>query len=114
MKDRVRLVLARRPKLRATTRKLSCALTAEKPLLPRKLGKVMGRTASFIGPRATTFKSVIRLSSLSRNRGQSMISVIRKNVRMLLAVRVEAVSKSPRQTPPEQRKTRQRSREGSL
>ena len=53
--------------------------------------KVMGRIARFIGPRATTFKSVIRLSGLSRNREQSMRSVIRRKVRMLLAVRVEVV-----------------------
>ena len=36
--------------------------------LPRRLGKATSRTARFIRPRAMTFKSVIRLSSLSRNR----------------------------------------------
>lgn len=75
----------------APTRKLLCALTAKKPLKPRKLGKVMGHTATFIGPRATTFRSGTRLSSLSRNRGQSMRSMIRRKVRMFLAVMAEAV-----------------------
>ena len=34
----------------------------------RRPGKVMGRIARFIGPRATTFKSAIRLSSLLKDR----------------------------------------------
>jgi hypothetical protein len=77
--------------LRPPARKLPCALTAGKPLLPRKPGKVMGRIARFIGPRATTFKSVIRLNNLSKDRKQSMRSVTRKRVRMLLAARAEVV-----------------------
>ena len=91
MKDRVRLVLARRPKLKSPAWKLPCALTARRLRLPRRLGKVVGCIARFIRPKATTFKSVIRLISLSSGRKQSMRSMIRKRVRMLLAVRAEAV-----------------------
>ena len=77
--------------MRPPARNLLCALTARKPLLPRKPGKVMGCIARFIGPKATTFKSVIRLSSLSKDRRKNMKSVTRKGVRMLLAVRAEVV-----------------------
>ena len=85
----MRLVPARRPKLRPPARKLPCALTVGKPLLPRRPGKVMGRTARFIGPRATTFKSVIRLSSLRQRAKYDKRG--KEKVRLSLAVRVEAV-----------------------
>lgn len=91
MKDRVHLVPATLPRLKSPARKLSCALTVGKLRLLRRLGKVMGRIARSIGPRSTTFRSVIRLSSLSRGKELSTRSVTRKNVRMLLVVRVEAV-----------------------
>ena len=51
----------------------------------------MGHTTRSTGPRATTFRSAIRLSSWSRDREQNMRSVIRKMVRMSLAVRAEAM-----------------------
>ena len=91
MEYQERLVPARRLKLRPPARKLSCALTAGKLLQSRRPGKVMCRIARFIGLRATTFKSVIRLSSLVGDKEQSMRSVIRKRVRMLLAVRAGVV-----------------------
>ena len=91
LKDLARLVLARRPKMRLPVRKLPCALTAWRLLLPRKPGKVRGHIERFLGPRATTLKSVTKLSSLSRSRRRNMRSVIRKKVRMLLAVRAEVV-----------------------
>ena len=82
---------SKKAKAKAPARKMPLALPAGKPLPPRNLGKVMGRTARSIGPRAMTFRSVTRLSSMSRNKGQNMISVTRKNVRMPLVERAEAM-----------------------
>ena len=92
MRDRARLVQERRLRPRPPSRKLTRALSAGRLRLPRKLEKVMGRTAKSTGPRATISKSVIRLSSSSRGRGLNMRSVIRKKVRMAPAGRAEAVN----------------------
>ena len=75
------------------------ALPAGKPLPRKKLGKVMGRTARSTGPRAMTFRSVTGLTSLSRNRGQNMISVTRRKVRIPLAERAEAVKQTATANP---------------
>ena len=92
--------------MRPPASKLPRALHAGKPLPPKKLGKEMGHNARSTRPKATTFMGVIRASSLSRDREQSMRSVTRKRVRMLLAVRAKAVKEIPRQTLQEPRKTR--------
>ena len=54
--------IGKNAKVDVPARRLSCALIAEKLQLPRRPGRAMGRTARSIGPRATTFKSAIRLS----------------------------------------------------
>ena len=81
----------KKAKAEAPGKEVPRALPAGKPVPRKKSGKVMGRTARSTRPRATTSMNVIKLSSLSRDREQSMRSVIRKIVRMLLAVRAEAV-----------------------
>ena len=53
MKDRACLVPARRLRLKPPARKLPRALISRRLRLLRKVGKVMDRTARFIGPRAT-------------------------------------------------------------
>ena len=85
----------KKAKAEAPARKLPRALPAEKPLLLKKLGKVMGRIARSTGQRATIFRSAIRSNSWSRNREQTMRSVIRRIVGMSLAIRLRRWSKSP-------------------
>ena len=47
----------KKAKAEVPARKLPCALTAGKPRLPRRPGKVMAHTAKSIGPRATISRS---------------------------------------------------------
>ena len=56
-----------------------------------KAGKGDGRYCKILQTKGHDLQDVIRLSSLPRNRELSMRSGIRRKVRMLLAVRAEAV-----------------------
>ena len=75
-------------------KEVAMLLTAGRPRLPRRPGKVMGCIARFIGPKARTFKSIIRSSSLLGDREQNVRSATRKMVRMSLAVRAEVVKQT--------------------